>query len=669
MLIFDQLKKGDRPLQLLAYAVLAGMGLLLLGLWHVQVVSSKRYVSSQLHQSLRTVRLPALRGKIVDRNGLPLVDNQPNYSINLYLEELRPLFRFEYTNHVRPAYLRAKHPDLIARKAKSLPRLTVKEEADLQRQARVRVVSNLVAQVSALVQAPVDFDERRLHRHYEGTRALPWPILEQLTPEQVARFAERSVELSSVALEVQARRVYPQTTLAAHLLGHLMRTNAAPDDLDLPYNYRLPDFKGELGLEALFDDDLRGKAGVKTMLVNNLNYRESEEVTTSPEPGRNVVLTIDLPIQLAAERALRSAGANARGAAVVLHAQSGDILALASSPSFDPNVFLSGITLGEWERLSDPKLTPMVNRATYGAYPPGSIFKIIVGLAALEAGLSTNEILTVEADPQDPAHGHIKVGNRRIRDTAAPGDYDFRRAFKRSSNSYFIHFGLWRAGLDKVAALGQRFHLGERLDVLPLQELSGYFPQPGLRLKRDGGTWFDGDTANLCIGQGEITVTPLQMAVMTAAIANGGKVLWPRLVQKLEPPAGYANGEVSYFLAGRVRDELKVRPQHLEIIREAMLADVEDPDGTGRPARVPGMGVCGKTGTAQVMRGRIVVDHITWFVSFAPYEKPEWVVVVMVESGDSGGGTCAPLARQIYETIQKRKQPSPRPEPAMASAQ
>ncbi|MBI2928007.1 MAG: hypothetical protein HYY24_20215 [Verrucomicrobia bacterium] len=538
--------------------------------------------------------------------------------------------------------------------------------AELRRIARVRVVSNLVAQVSAMVGQPIPFDAARFNRHSDNLRALPWPILEHLTPAQVARFVERSVDLPGVELEVEPQRSYPQTTLAAHLIGHLLRTNSAPEDAEIAFNYRLPDFKGELGLEALFDEQLRGKAGVKTMLVNNLSYRESEQITTAAEPGQNLVLTIDLPIQLAAERALRSAGPNVRGAAVVLHAQQGDILALASSPSFDPNLFLSRITPEEWARLSDPKLTPMVNRVTYGAYPPGSIFKVIVGLACLEAGLNTNEVLTVEPDPQDPAHGCYFVARRKIKDTATPGDYDFRRAFKRSSNSYFIHFGL-RAGLDKIVSLGQRFHLGERAEVLPLQEVSGYFPHPGLRLKRDGAAWFEGDTANLCIGQGEITVTPLQMAVMTAAIANGGKVLWPRLAARLEPALN-GGGETNHFLA-RVPDELKVNPLNLQIVREGMLADVEDADGTGHPAFVPGMRVCGKTGTAQVMHGRTVVDHITWFVSFAPFESPRYAVVVMIESGGSGERTCAPLAKQIYQAIQRREQPATKPEATVASAE
>ena len=200
-----------------------------------------------------------------------------------------------------------------------------------------------------------------------------------------------------------------------------------------------------------------------------------------------------------------------------------------------------------------------------------------------------------------------------------------------------------------------------------MQEVSGYFPHPGLRLKRDGAAWFEGDTANLCIGQGEITVTPLQMAVMTAAIANGGKVLWPRLVARLEP-AMNSGGETNHFLA-RVPDELKVNPLNLQIIREGMLADVEDTDGTGHPAFVPRMRVCGKTGTAQVMHGRTVVDHITWFVSFAPFESPRYAVVVMIESGGSGGGTCAPLAKQIYQAIQRREQPATKPEATVASAE
>lgn len=649
MFILDQLRESNPRLRALAWAVFGGLCLLLVGLWYVQVVSSPRYVANQRHQSLRTVRLPAIRGKILDRNLLPLVDNEPSYTIHVYLEELRDRFLFEYTNYVKPAFFRA-HP--------GRRRLTAAEYNQLQQQARARAASNLVQQISALIETPIEFDEAGFRRHYETQRVLPWVVLDGLTPVQVARFAERAAELPGVELAVRARRTYPRGTTAAHVIGHLQTTDGVQSELDIAYNYRLPDFQGQLGLEALFDAELRGSAGLKTMLVNNQNYRESERVTLPPVPGRNLVLTLDLPLQMATEHALGWFGRDTRGAAVVMDARNGDLLALASSPTFDPNKFLPSLTREEWERLNDPHLRPMVNRATYGAYPPGSIFKIIVGLACLENGLDPAETLVVEPNPRQPGRGVYYVGRKAIRDTAPPGDYNFRRAFLKSSNSYFIHYGL-QTGLDRILAMAQQFHLGERVEVLPQQEVSGYVPQPGLRVKRDGGRWFDGDTANVCIGQGEITVTPLQMAVMTAAIANGGKVLWPRLVARIEPDPTLGRGEVTHFLAGRVRDELKVKPRHLQLLREAMLADVEDPEGTGLAARVEGLRIAGKTGTAQVTRGRTVIDHVTWFVSFAPYEAPRYVVVVMVESGASGGTTCAPIVRLIYQAIQRRERPPP----------
>ena len=355
-----------------------------------------------------------------------------------------------------------------------------------------------------------------------------------------------------------------------------------------------------------------------------------------------MVLTLDLRVQQAAENALvRRIGAAARGAVVVMDVRDGDILALVSAPAFDPNKFIPQISQPDYARLTDPITRPQINRATQENYAPGSIFKTVVGLAALEAGLN----------PKEPIYspGHIIIGRRYIHDLAAPGDYDFRRALLKSSNTYFISNGI-RAGIENIIRLGQRLHLGERAGLPTRQETAGVFPTP----KRIKSNWFDGDTANICIGQGEISVTPLQMAVLTAAIANGGKVLFPRIVDRVEAQDPALGDRPVVFPRSPVRDELGVQPRNLEILREAMLADVEDPEGTGRSAAVPGLRVCGKTGTAQVMdeRNRIV-GHNLWFISFAPYENPRYAVVVMVEGGGSGGGTCAPVAHDIYEVIQK----------------
>jgi penicillin-binding protein 2 len=266
-----------------------------------------------------------------------------------------------------------------------------------------------------------------------------------------------------------------------------------------------------------------------------------------------------------------------------------------------------------------------------------------VGLACLEQGL----------DPKKKFYnpGYIRIGRRYINDTARKGHYDFRRGFLKSSNFYFIYNGT-NAGVENIIRLGQRLRLGERTGLPTNQEVPGYFPdQKKIRLG-----WTAGDTANLCIGQGALDVTPLQMAVMTAAVANGGKVLTPRLVDRIEPSSRYTDEPVQKFPHSQVRGELKVSKRSLQIVREAMLADVEDPEGTGRAAGLPGLTICGKTGTAEVTNTKNhVIDQITWFISYAPFDQPRYVVVVMVESGTGGGSTCAPVAQKIYRALLDRE--------------
>jgi penicillin-binding protein 2 len=307
---------------------------------------------------------------------------------------------------------------------------------------------------------------------------------------------------------------------------------------------------------------------------------------------------------------------------------------------------VQGFPPGELERRANPRLSPEINRATQARYAPGSIFKTVVGLACLEAGL----------DPRAVVHnpGEIFVGRRGILDLAAPGDYDFRLALMHSSNTYFISNGLSRAGIENIVKLGQSLHLGERIGLQTWQDSAGIFPD----LKKVRSHWFDGDTANICIGQGQMAVTPLQMAVMTAAIANGGKVIWPRLVDRIEPPETETGGQTNVFESARVRDNLMVSANSLKVVRDAMFADVNDAGGTGTRAAVPGMNICGKTGTAQVMdQNNKVMGDTTWFVSFAPYEHPRYAVAVMVEierNAGGGGIICAPIARNIYAAIQER---------------
>lgn len=637
MLIVDQLRKDDHRLRWLAVVVLVSMVTLSAGLWRLQVMAARRYSRSEEAQSVRLVRVPALRGKILDRNGIPLAENRPSFDVNLYFEELRPAFAQEYTNRVIP--------DVRSRYS---GKLTGDQRRQLQELARVNVYSNTVATVSRAIGMPLLVSPDRFLKHYRQDLALPLTIADNLAPAQMALFCERCLGVPGVDLEVQTVRAYPLGRLAAHALGHLQRADESENDPDpLVFRYRLRDHRGVAGLEARFDDVLRGRAGVKSLRVNSQGYRHEESILQPTEPGAYLRLTLDVPIQLAAERALaRVAGPQTRGAAVVMDVRSGDLLALVSVPAFDPNEFLGSITPEAWSYLNDEKLLPQMNRAVSGKYAPGSIFKIIVAMAGLEAGT---------LNPHEFHHylGYWPMGKAApIDDTAPPGDYDFKRAFKRSSNAYFIDHGL-KTGRARIVSMAERFGLGKPTGIPLGPESAGDLPDDAylaeLHARRD--PWTDGDTANLSIGQGAITVTPLQMAVMTATVANGGRLVEPRLVQRIES----AEGEVIEEFPPRVRLEPAFPAAHLGLVQAAMLADVEEPEGTGREAAIPGWRVCGKTGTAEVKRGRVLVDKITWFVAYAPYEAPRYAVVVVIESGGSGGRTSAPVTRQILQAIQQRE--------------
>ncbi|MDE3065915.1 MAG: hypothetical protein KGJ60_00035 [Verrucomicrobiota bacterium] len=645
MLIFDELKKNDPQLRAVAIVLAGGLLWLLAGLWWVQVVSAREYQSHLETQSYRTIRIPAIRGKILDRKGRVLAEDRPCYDVSLYLDDLRDQFREEYAR-LRPVRIVTRAapfwelwlgaPSVVTQRV----RLAQSQMDALTWQARCAVAGAVAARVGQELGRPLTLNTQDFERAYEQRRALPYPIMENLDPAQMARFEERDPGNLGADLEVLSERVYPQGTTAAHVLGYLREDDSSAEGEFAFFNYRLPDYRGVVGVEAGFDKELRGRAGAAEVLVNNLGYRQSETVLVPPEPGHNVVLTLDLDLQRAAEESLaRHLGADARGAIVVMDVRSGDVLAMVSSPVINPIYHSNSPAY-----LNDPKLRPQINRATQQNYAPGSIFKPVVALAALEAGLDP------EALVDNP--GYVYVGRRRIRDLAAPGQYNLRRAIIHSSNTYFVTIGL-HAGAANIARVGKEFHLGERTGLPTRQETAGIFPTVNI-VRR--ASWRPGDTANLSIGQGDIAVTPMQMAVVYAAIANGGTVLWPRLVARIEPQDPDRGGPASVFPVGVVRDRLKAPSRDLELLRDAMLAETEDPEGTGHAAAVPGLHICGKTGTAQIMNEHNQeIGRTTWFASFAPYEHPRYAVVVMVENGTFGGTTCAPIAHDVYEAILKEE--------------
>ncbi len=664
MLIVDELKKNDPQLRLVAAMVAAGLVLLLAGLWWVQVVSARQYQSNMQTQSTRSVRVPAVRGKILDREGRVLAESQARYNLSLYLDDLRGQFDQAY-RQLRKQGL-AIQQQKIAGEEKKLRRplsraerkgyaFTAKDLNLLNMQARWSVAQKVATGLSQDLDQPVPLDWKTFERAYESRLYVPFPVMQNLDTVQIARFEEHFSPDLGANLDVQPERFYPHGTTAAHLLGYVSEDDSSIEGEDAYFSYRLPDYRGKVGIEGGFDAVLHGRAGEDEVEVNNYGYMQAENIVEPSVPGENVVLTIDLDLQQAAADSLAAhQGADARGAIVVMDVRTGDVLAMVSSPAMNP-VYASNSPAF----LSDPKLEPQINRAIYGSFAPGSIFKPVVGLAALENGLDPNAYYDVQPDPAAPYHGCIYIGRRKIGDTVPPGEYDFQRAIEQSSNSYFIWNGLHKAGIENVIRLGEKFHFGEKTGLLKGQEVGGDFPT-----LEQVDSWGEGEQANICFGQGELTVTPLQMAVAYSAIANGGTVLWPRLVARIEPQDP-SSGEVATNLpSGLVRDEIGVSQRSLKILREAMLTETEDPAGTGYAAfhqndSVLNLHVCGKSGTAQVQDiHNQVISHNYWFACFAPYENPKYAVVVMVqsESSGSGGTTCAPIAHDIFKEILKKEQ-------------
>jgi penicillin-binding protein 2 len=614
----------------ICFVVLAGR------LWYVQIVSFKKYEKYREVQSYRTVRIPAPRGLIFDRNSQSLADNEPQLNIVVYLDQLRKDFTRTYNE------------------LKGDQELSYLEGLKLQKDARYLTVSNMVYEASLIIGNPSALVRSEFESHYYRHRYMAMPVLTGLSREQMARFMEQGSRLKGFDLEVRSKRRYPNGSLAAHVLGYMRPRKRSSNEqsvtLEMSFDYELPDFMGKSGLEGQYEDELSGEPGAKSILVNNMIYRQEEEEWLPFLPGKNLYLTLDTVIQKAAEDALQYLNPHQlrKGAIVVMDCTNGDVLALASAPAFDPNIFTGFLPASVFNPMIDPKGTlPLFNRATYGRYHPGSIFKIMVGLAGLETGI---------IDPAEEFYGegYYPLGGRRIDDTAGAGYFDFDKAFYKSSNAYFIHYGL-ELGPETIVDYGNQIFLGKETGLLPSQETGGYFPTK----EAVGNGWHPGDTANLSIGQGKIDVTPLQMAVMTSAAANGGTVFWPRIVAGWESTLPNGDSVFETEPAGRVRGKLKVSPSNIKILQDAMLADVEESTGSGSICRIPGYLIAGKTGTAETgfrINGRRI-KH-TWFVAYAPFQNPRYAVAVFVDDGTSGRTSCAPLAKIVFNALRDLPNPS-----------
>ena len=558
-------------------------------LWYLQVLEGGRFQEASDKNRIRIRPIAAPRGILFDRKGLPLVDNRPAFTLSLIPRELE--------------------------------RDPVKRDATLGR-------------LASLLQIPFA-DLQEAVTRVSPDSILPVRVRRGLSMNDVARVEEWKLELPGVIVEVEPQRAYPNSRFAAHLLGYVRE---ASDEQLKQGRYRRGDMVGQSGLERLLDEFLRGKDGGERIEVDAMGRQVRLIQSTEPHPGAQVVTTVDRRIQEVAERAMEGKA----GSVVVMDPRNGDVLAMVSTPAFEIDRFTGSIDRGAWLRVMQDPNHPLLNRTIQSQYPPGSVFKLVVAAAGLQEG-------TLVPSDRVQCSGQFHLGTWTFGDwkKEGHGSVDLMRGIRDSCDVFFYTAGL-KIGAPAIAKYATAFGFGTATGIDLGGERFGLIPQPRGARRGAPATWHAGETVNISIGQGAVLVTPMQVARFMSAIANGG-VLWkPRLVQRIERP----DKGLVWADSGSVNGHVDLSPMVWAFLRQSLWAVVND-GGTGAAARIPGLDIAGKTGTAQTIansKSSKGQDH-AWFAAFGPVKDPEVVVIVIVERGGHGGEVAAPIARQIFNAI------------------
>ena len=612
---------GDGPGQLriwpLAIIVIAIFMLFIGRLFQLQILEGKALASRSQANYVRTVRLEAQRGSIVDREGRTIAASRPAYGVDLIPYEIQNPWR---TYSVLGAIL-GRDPNEIA---------------------------------------------SRVGRPRGRRRFQPVSLSKDLALEDRAKIAAHRYAMPGVELYRKPLRDYVHQALASQLLGTIGEISPAELEMEAFSNYRSGETIGKTGIEAANEIHLRGRAGGVNLIVD-VAGREIDEIDRrEPTPGGRLVLSLDLDLQTIAEASFLSEDpeeSDKMGALVALDPRNGDVLALVSAPSYDANAFAGGVDRETWQAFNLDDWRPLQNRAIAGVYPPGSTYKVIVAAAGLAEGV-------IDATTEIVCPGHFRLGRRVYRcwKRAGHGVVNLESALARSCDVFFYTLGN-TLGVETLARYARIFGLGSATGIGVRGEVSGLVPTPEWKMRTRGERWIGGETISLSIGQGANLTTPIQLAVAYAAIANGGRIVQPRIVLRRETWDGVIVEEMQPIF----RAENIIAKPILEMVKLGLTRVVMDPHGTGRRASVPGITVAGKSGTTQVVSLDLVEglepeeipirfrDHAL-FVAFAPVESPEIVVVAIAEhSGGGGGSVAAPMVQKVlagYFEKSERRLPS-----------
>jgi penicillin-binding protein 2 len=585
----------QRRLPLLAVYIVLLMLALFVRLWYLQAVKGTYYYEQAENNRIRPVKLRPPRGVIYDRNGRPLVENVLTFDISLVPEDA---------------------PEL----AGTIERL-----------------SGITGIGGESIRAMLD-EAGQVQAKHE-----PVKILEEAAWDKVALVEAHEEDLPGAIIEPEHRRHYPYAGLASHQLGYIGKMTTAQKKMNHGDTGLLT---GQGGLEKIYDKLLRGVAGKRMIQVNAAGRKVKDLGIEEPRPGTDLFLTIDLDAQKAAEEGL----GDRAGAVAAMDPNTGEILALASHPNYDPNLFPRGISPKDWVSLANDPSHPLYNRAIQSVYPPGSTFKIVVSLAGLDSGV-------IDPDEKIGCRGFITSGRHSFRcwKKGGHGLVSFHQALVESCDVYFYTMGE-RIGFDRVAEYARKLGLGSLTGVPLPDEKPGLIPDSAWKKKRTGEPWYAGDTYINSIGQGFVLVSPLQACRMIGAVANGGHFNRPILLKRTR---NRETGLVEEFSSDRM-DKVALDAAALDRVQRALAGVVSEPGGTGHGALTPLATVAGKTGTAQVVAQKVAGAKLTgksrdhaWFVAYAPVEKPKIAVAVIVEHGGHGGAAAAPIARKVIEEYLK----------------
>ena len=605
MAIAEDRRRLATRLNVLRVSVGAAFGLLACGFWFFQVVQFAKFKEMAENNHQRTLTLRAPRGVIYDRTGRLLVENRNSFNISIVREHTK----------------------------------------DIER--TIRVLSSVTGADDKAIREIVE-------RHRREPSYRPIVVIPDASLAQVAAVTARRLdfELPDVIVQEVPTREYPDESMAAHLIGYVGEAN---EDQMVADGVSTGSIVGQFGIERVYNKLLMGEDGARRVVVNSVGreIRQLEELP--PKQGRRVQLTINHAMQKAAEDAFRAYGY--WGSAVVLEPKTGEVLTLTSMPAFDPNDFATGIDRQTWQQLNTDKLRPLQNRAIQGRYQPGSTFKIVVATAALEEG-----IITPEREIFCPGGGTFY--GRFFQCLGKHGYMDMRRAIEKSCNTYFYTVGNM-VGVDKMYKWSEKLGLALKSGIDLPNEQESIVPSSEWKLKRTGERWYPGETISVAIGQGQLSVTPMSMAVMMATVANGGTRVVPRIVKAYDEGQGWQ--PVAH--PPSPWQPFTMKPETVSAVRDGLWLAVNG-SGTAGRARIAGRDVAGKTGTAQVIslqgrdraRGKTdqdLRDH-GWFVFMAPKDNPELAGVIFAEHAEHGyyGAT---VARHIIETYFAQRDGLPLP--------